>query len=450
MKKHIAVMLLGSMAVSAAIAAPARAQPSVSVLCYHSFIDKKKDIYSFSIDELNSHINRLKNERFNFVSINDIIMGRVSGTRNVLITVDDGNRSVIEAHRRVFRPNGIRPLLAIYPNIIVSKRRYALTWEELRELADSGCDIAAHGYCHRKISKKLRDENPGDFNTEIYFSKKIIEEKLGRRVNVFVYPYGMRDDATIAALKDAGYRYAFTIDRGPIDLPLSYYSERLLELPRYMVTRERWNYCFAKLMQNAKRREGVMVAAGGARAPVAAVDGARDIRDGERGASEIRAKQSVGNNDRARKATSLPGAVAAEERGRQQADEGGNLVFARDAGAISIASPVQRVLSNVRRDVLEPERAESFPPREGPTSAGFIDSSPLGTVSDMPSLLADRVDTLKGRVDAGWSSCYPKMKNQYRRINSRSLETYHDIFGIVKGKIKRIKRRIRAFVMSNL
>ena len=56
--------------------------------------------------------------------------GRITGTKNVLVTIDDGNRSVYEAFQKVFKPNGIRPLLAIYPNII-DKKKYALTWDQL-------------------------------------------------------------------------------------------------------------------------------------------------------------------------------------------------------------------------------------------------------------------------------------------------------------------------------
>ncbi|HOT44307.1 MAG TPA: polysaccharide deacetylase family protein [Spirochaetota bacterium] len=252
------------MAWSSSVSIPeARAEASVSVLCYHSFLEKKKmDPFSFTVDELNSQILQLKKEGFRFVSINDVIGGRITGTKNVLITVDDGNKSVYDAYRKVFKPNGIRPLLGIYPNIIINKKHYALTWEQLTELANSGCDIAAHGYFHLKINRKLYDKNPGYFKKEIFLVKKVLEEKLNRKITVFVYPFGLRDDLTIKTLREAGYRYAFTINNGRIDIPLGA-GDRPFELPRYMVTRTSWKYCFNSVVRNARHKTSCKVAAVG-------------------------------------------------------------------------------------------------------------------------------------------------------------------------------------------
>ncbi|HOD16721.1 MAG TPA: hypothetical protein PKI31_18525, partial [Spirochaetota bacterium] len=110
-----ALALAALVAAFAAAAAPAiAARASVSVLCYHTFLDKKKmDPYCFTVGELSSHIAQLKKQGFRFVSIGDVVSGRITGTNNVLVTIDDGNRSVYEAFQKVFKPNGIRPLLGI-------------------------------------------------------------------------------------------------------------------------------------------------------------------------------------------------------------------------------------------------------------------------------------------------------------------------------------------------
>src|SRR5208337_1556199 len=244
--------------ITAGMTANAYGQSSASVLCYHAFLEKKRDNFCFTLDELNSHITQLRKEGFRFVSVDDIISGRAVGTKNVLITVDDGNKSVYEAYKKVFKPNGIRPLLGIYPNII-GKKNYALTWEHLIELADDGCDIAAHGYYHLKINQRLFDDHPTYFRKEIYGSKKVLEEKLNRKISIFIYPFGLRTEVATRALKDAGYRYAFTIDRGRIDMPLAH-KEGNLQLPRYMVTRTGWKYCFSSVVRNSRSKIPVKVA----------------------------------------------------------------------------------------------------------------------------------------------------------------------------------------------
>ena len=127
---------------------------SVFALCYHSFRGKDKIPTDVSINELKDQLDYLKKNGFRFVSFSQIEKGLVKGQKNILITIDDGNRSIIEANEKVFKPMGIKPLLGIYPNLI-GKKDYALNWEELKKLSDEGFDIASHGYYHLPLDDKL-------------------------------------------------------------------------------------------------------------------------------------------------------------------------------------------------------------------------------------------------------------------------------------------------------
>jgi hypothetical protein len=86
---------------------------SVRILAYHSFLgDRNK--YSFSLEELEKQCRNLIADGYSFVSFDDIRMGSVRGSRNILVTIDDGHRSVSEAYWKVLAPLKIKPLLAIY------------------------------------------------------------------------------------------------------------------------------------------------------------------------------------------------------------------------------------------------------------------------------------------------------------------------------------------------
>ena len=207
--------------------------PSVRVICYHTFRDAK-NTYNFSVQELREQIEFLKSSGFTFVSAQDLSAGRVKGDRNILITIDDGNVSVYRAYKDVFKPHGIRPLLAIYPNVI-GKKSYALSWEQLAELIRDGCDVAAHGYYHSILSEKNYEKDRKAFSREIVLSKKVLEEKLGRRVDFFVYPFGAYSDAAQNLVKETGYKLAFTIKPGAAAVPL---NGNQLTVPRYMLTQE--------------------------------------------------------------------------------------------------------------------------------------------------------------------------------------------------------------------
>jgi peptidoglycan/xylan/chitin deacetylase (PgdA/CDA1 family) len=208
---------------------------SVFVLCYHSFRGKDKIPTDVSINELKDQLDYLKKNGFRFISFSQIQRGLISGQRNILITIDDGNRSIIEANEKVFRPMGIKPLLGVYPNLI-GRKDYALNWEELKKLSDEGFDIASHGYYHLPLSEKLFNTDKTLFTNEIFKSKKMLKEKLSRNIDVFIYPNGLRNDIAKKMLKEAGYKYAFIIVWGQVELPLSSNTDPF-ELHRYMVSR---------------------------------------------------------------------------------------------------------------------------------------------------------------------------------------------------------------------
>lgn len=225
----------------------------VHVIIYHTFLGKERIKTDFSVEELREHVGSLKKNGFRFVSYADIAEGSVSGNKNILLCIDDGNRSVYRAYTEVLRPEGIKPLLAIYPNII-GRKHYALRWKQLRGLVREGCEIAAHGFFHLHVNEKLYKKNKRYFLDEIHKSKAVLEERLGRRISVFVYPSGEKSVLAEQEIKSAGYCYAFSIKWGTLRVPLSR-NVNPLDLPRYMLMRGNWGNIFAKLERNAGKPE---------------------------------------------------------------------------------------------------------------------------------------------------------------------------------------------------
>lgn len=502
--------MAGFILASALLEAPAYAESAVSVLCYHSFLEKKKmDPFSFTIDELNSQIMQLKKEGFRFVSISDVVSGRITGTKNILVTIDDGNKSVYDAYRKVFRPNGIKPLLGIYPNIIINKKHYALTWEQLIELANSGCDVAAHGYFHLKINKKLYDKNPSYFNKEIFLVKKVLEEKLNRKITVFLYPFGLRDDFTIAKLREAGYHHAFTINNGRIDIPLTR-GDRLFELPRYMVTRTSWKYCFNSVVKNARHRTAYKVAAAAdeaaektgmniaARAPSERHDPAAELQARlvesiekaavpemkadrkEKQVSDSHSKKKIEKKDgidseeapvtamkirtaedkpplagtgvlqerRTAARERLPHPTASREKVPSPAPPSSKkktALIPERESTTVMVPPIQRVPGNVKPDIFDPERSGLMSTEKKHASLVPVDAATRGGSASAAAGGA----VLQARVEKGRELYLVRMKDQYYGINTRSIKTYRGFLGLVNDKVERIKHTIRKYVLSN-
>ncbi len=247
MKNRALLIFSGAIAVLAiAICAALPLEAAqVNIIIYHTFLGKERVPTDFTVDELKAQMDALQKKGFKFISLGDLYGGRITGSNNILVCIDDGNKSLYRAYKEVLKPRNIRPLLAIYPNII-GRQKYALTWEQLRELASEGCDIAAHGYFHLHVNDKLYNKNRRYFHDEIYKPKKVLEEKLGRRITVFVYPSGEKSERAEREIQAAGYSCAFTINWGTVAVPLQK-NPNVYELPRYMLVKDNWKNVFARL-----------------------------------------------------------------------------------------------------------------------------------------------------------------------------------------------------------
>ena len=250
MKKRIPLflavifVLLSIPAMTAAYASEA----TINILCYHAFLDRK-DPYSLTEEVLKEQLEAFKSNGFTFISMDDIKNRRVKGDKNILVTIDDGNKNTFPAYFNVMKPLGVKPVLGIYPAII-GKTSYALTWEQLKELSDEGCYIAAHGYNHLYVHEKAWNESPEKVKREIYLPKKILEERLNIKIDSYVYPFGSKSDRTIEELKKAGYKYAFTIVGKRTTVP----AENSFEIPRFLLTKGNINSTTAMIIS---RQSGV-------------------------------------------------------------------------------------------------------------------------------------------------------------------------------------------------
>jgi len=246
-RTFISALIILSALLTAGPGIVSAADSKVFVLCYHSFLGNKfpSDI---PMDEFSSQMSFLKAKGFRFVSYSDLVKGTVSGSQNILVVIDDGNHSVLRAYQEVMKPMGIKPLLAIYPNII-GRKSYALTWEQLGALRKEGCDVAAHGYYHELMNQKFYDRDKKEFIHEIAGSKEALEKMLpGIKVSAFVYPNGVRADITKKILRESGYTYAFTIKWGATVSPLKGNTDPL-ELPRYMVLKGNWKMISSAILR---------------------------------------------------------------------------------------------------------------------------------------------------------------------------------------------------------
>lgn len=223
-----------------------QSEKRVYVLCYHTFINGRVSFIDFSINELREQLLFLKSSGFSFITLDDFINGDIKKEKNILITIDDGNRSTYRAYKEVFKPMGIKPVLAIFVGVI-QNRSWALTWDQLKELQKDGCSIVVHGYFHSKLTNHFCNTRIRALERELITSRQVLKNILGKVHNIYVYPYGTHSKRVYFHLKNLGYDYAFTIDNGSIFFPLDN-NINCYALPRYMLTRSNVDKILKKIV----------------------------------------------------------------------------------------------------------------------------------------------------------------------------------------------------------
>jgi peptidoglycan/xylan/chitin deacetylase (PgdA/CDA1 family) len=99
-----------------------------------------------------------------------------------------------------------------------------MTWEQIQSLSRAGVDFGSHGCGHRLLTK-LTEEDALD---EAVRSRKVLEEKLSKKVEGLAYPWNQARKREQELVRRAGYSYAVGRLRGEDpDLDNPFYIPRI-------------------------------------------------------------------------------------------------------------------------------------------------------------------------------------------------------------------------------
>lgn len=202
-------------------AAHAGDQVNIPILCYHNLNPTKPGSMSMTPKKFASQMKYLKDNGFTVIPLKEAVE-YLQGKRDTLpkkaivVTADDGWLSVYKYMFPIVRENNIPVTLFIYPQTI-SAGVNAMTWEQLKELQDTGLfNIQSHTYDHpnfKQMKKHLSAEKYAAYvNMQMEKSKKILEEKTGTKITLLAWPFGIYNDYLEDQAAKAGYDMAFTID----------------------------------------------------------------------------------------------------------------------------------------------------------------------------------------------------------------------------------------------
>lgn len=258
---------LASLALSAALLllpAIGRADDAavrVPILVYHRFGPTVADPMTVTTRAFESQLQTIHDRGYTVIPLADLVAylrgtGAPPPARSVVITVDDAHRSVYTEMYPLIRRYRYPVTLFVYPSA-VSNASYAMTWEQLRELRQSGLfTIEAHTFWHPNFKIEKRRLTPADYtrfvDRQFTLSRSVLKKRLDVDAAMMAWPFGIYDDELMAAAQRDGYVAAFTLDRRPASK-----GDRLLALPRYLMTDSAKGRAFERLLSgNQEDRRG--------------------------------------------------------------------------------------------------------------------------------------------------------------------------------------------------
>lgn len=184
-------------------------QVRVPILTYHYIgnnpnpQDLARDALQVPPDKFEEQMNYLATNGYTPISLNSLHAALKGGdlpSKPVVLTFDDG---YIDFYYNAF------PILKKYRFVAISfiptglvGKGYYMSWDQIKEIDSIGL-VAFESHSVDHINSVSLTANQLDY--QLSESKRVLEEQLGKKVNFFAYPYGLSDETTWQAVREAGY-----------------------------------------------------------------------------------------------------------------------------------------------------------------------------------------------------------------------------------------------------
>jgi len=236
--------------------------PSVPILLYHRFGPTVADGMTITTPVFESHLRYLKDNGYTVIPLRRLVdwylkKGPPPPPKSVVIVEDDAHKSVYTDMLPLAKKYRVPVTVFIYPSAI-SNAKYAMTWDQLRELKKSGLfDFQSHTYWHPNFKKDRKKMQPAEFeksvDMQLMKSKARIEKELGVKVDMLAWPFGIYDDYLLKKAAGAGYIATFTIERRHATA-----GESVTKLPRYLLINADQGKAFVQILAGTAPKRNIV------------------------------------------------------------------------------------------------------------------------------------------------------------------------------------------------
>jgi len=234
----------------------------VPILLYHRLGPTVADGMTMTTPVFEAQMRYLHDNGYTVIPLRRLVEyfrgnGPAPAPKSVVIVEDDAHASVYSVMLPIIRRYRYPVTIFAYPSAI-SNAKYAMTWDQMRELKKTGLfDIQSHTYWHPNFKQERKRLAPAALDrfvtTQLKKSKTRLESELGGTVDLLAWPFGIYDDYLLKKAAEAGYVASFTIERRHVTA-----GDNIMKLPRYLLVNADQGKAFSRLLEgNAVKRNVV-------------------------------------------------------------------------------------------------------------------------------------------------------------------------------------------------
>ena len=186
---------------------------------YHRFGETKYPSTNITVEQLESHLTYLKDEKFKFILAKDLLFPENLTSKTISITIDDAYLSFYEVGLPIFEKYNT-PVTLFLNTENIGVNNY-MTWSQLNDALNRGVDIQNHTHSHSSLPKLSAEE----IKEEIEKSQSIIKKNLNITPHLFAYPFG-EASASVQEIIAQYFDAAFGQHSGAFSIDQRYYIPR--------------------------------------------------------------------------------------------------------------------------------------------------------------------------------------------------------------------------------
>ncbi len=180
----------------------------LTVIYYHDIVEKGKgnSYQKVEIQKFEEQMKYLSDNGYKTLLFEDL--DKPLKSKSVLVTFDDGFKTVYNRAVPVMRKYGIKGNVFLPTKYVEEGDEHFMTWDMLKELCGKNeFSVAAHTHTH----KDIRTLDRAAMAKETEQNNSLIYDRLGIKAEGFCMPYGKYDSKSIKLLKELGkYKYIYT------------------------------------------------------------------------------------------------------------------------------------------------------------------------------------------------------------------------------------------------